>query len=87
MSKQDSYSSKMSLYKLRTYSNSRETKSKAIIVRVDPLELSLLKKKAERWCGGNYSDFLRHAILRWEPELTKEEKAHEEALAKVLESA
>lgn len=68
------YSEDMSLPKLRNYS--REPKTKALIFRVNSTEDRILKEKAAKYTGGNYSDFLRHAILRWEPELTDEEKAY-----------
>jgi len=74
----------MGLPKLRT--NSRDTKDKGIMFRATKLEQAVLKEKADKFTGGNISDFLRHAIMRWEPELTKEEQLHEDRINRLLES-
>lgn len=60
---------------LRNYS--RQKKNRSIIIRLNDHELEVLKKKAERWTGGNSSDFTRHAILNWSPE--EEDKDEREA--------
>lgn len=55
-----------------------------VIVRTTETESKLLKAKADKFTNGNYSEFLRLAILRWEPELSEEEKEQARQIKKYL---
>ena len=57
-------------------SSSHGNKDKTVILRLDEFELHLLREKAKEYTGGNVSDLLRQAIVRWNPELTEEEKQY-----------
>lgn len=59
-------------------------RNKLIIVRTDDIEAKLLQAKADKFTDGNYSEFLRLAIMRWEPELSDDEKRQNKHIRKYL---
>ena len=67
----------MSLPLLRRYRKNQ--KSKSLIIRVTEHEFALLKEAADKYTDGNYSEYIRHAVARWNPKtvkLTEEEKEY-----------
>lgn len=68
----------------KTRTRKKGEKTKLLIVRANDIEQKVLKAKAEKFTGGNYSEFLRLAILRYDPEPSDEEKRQEEYLKKYL---
>lgn len=54
----------------------KKNKTKTLVFRARDLEFRVLKAKAMKFNGGNYSDFLRDAILNWEPDANREEKKY-----------
>lgn len=68
----------------KTRTRRKGEKTKLIIVRANEIETRMLKAKAKKFTGGNYSEFLRLAIMRWEPEPSDEEKRQEAHIKEYL---
>jgi hypothetical protein len=55
------------LQKLRSYSRNKKPQS-LVAFRVTKEELKIIKNKSKKLTAGNVSDFVRHAVLSWNPE-------------------
>ena len=62
------------------------SKSKKFMVRMTEKEKLVLAQKADEYTAGNMSEYVRHAILRWQPELSDHEKTMAELVSKDDES-
>jgi hypothetical protein len=55
----------MNLTKTRIYARNSETSN--IAVRLNKNELKTLNRKAKKFTQGNMSEFIRQALLAWDP--------------------
>ncbi len=71
----------MNLTKTRIYARNSETSN--IAVRLNKNELKTLNRKAKKFTQGNMSEFIRQALLAWEPVSTVSNKISDNSINKL----